>query len=72
MSELALALQLINTLLPGGIKLFQDLKALFAKYPPLTPEQAATLIVMVTGTAESTYDSVIAEIKADQAAHPTP
>lgn len=70
MIEAALVLQLVARFLPDGIAIFNDIKTLFKKYPGVTPEQFAALTHLMAGTADATYDKVIADIKADQAAHP--
>lgn len=64
-----LILKLVLALLPSGIVIANDIKLLFKKYPGVTPEQFAAITQLMASTADATYDKVIADIKADQAAH---
>lgn len=72
MNEVELILKLIATVLPSGVSIINDIRALFKKYPELTPEQFAAIVVMTAKTADADYDALIADIKRDQAAHPLP
>jgi hypothetical protein len=70
MMAAGIILPLIIKGLPDGIAIFNDIRALFKKYPGVTPEQFAVLTQSMAGAADATYDKLIADIKADQAAHP--
>lgn len=63
---------LLNAAVPGAINLVRDIIALFQKYPGVTPEQFVAIVKQVVTQAEGSYDSTIAQILADQAAHPVP
>lgn len=65
-----LLLTLLNAAMPGAILLVQDIVALFRKYPGLTPAQILAVVDALAKSADIQYDAVIAEILADQAAHP--
>jgi hypothetical protein len=66
-----LILKLVLALLPSGIAIANDIKLLFKKYSDVTPEQFAAITQLMASTADATYDKLIADIKADQAAHPS-
>jgi len=70
-----LLLGVANAAMPGIIALVADIKALFKKYPAMTPEQIAAVVKELTGSSDAAFDAFIAEVQSDQAAHgtsPTP
>jgi hypothetical protein len=69
-AAIQLLLALLNAALPGAILLVQDIIALFHKYPGMTPAQILAVVQALTKSADIQYDAVIAEILADQQAHP--
>lgn len=64
-------ISLILALAPEATALIADIKALFVKYPTLTPTQIAAVVMTFTGPADATFDSITSAIAADQAAHKT-
>lgn len=63
-------LPLISAGLPEVIDLVKAVLALRQKYPELTPDQLNALIATITGTGDAAFDSALAKIAIDQAAHP--
>lgn len=50
--------------------LIGDFVALFKKYPQLSPEQITAMVQVITSQSDQTALAALAEIAADQAAHP--
>lgn len=51
---------------PEVIALVKSLLALRTKYPTLTPEQLAAMVIQLTSQADAEFDAVLAKIAADQ------
>lgn len=69
-AAVSLLLGIVNTALPGVRAIVADIRAMFKRYPDLTPEQLVALILAITTASDAAFDELDAAIKADQAAHP--
>lgn len=56
--------------IPEVAALIRALLELRKKYPAITPEQVNAIVADITGKSDSTFDAILAEIAADQQAHP--
>jgi hypothetical protein len=61
---------LLAVLIPEVGKLISAIGALRTKYPAMTPEMTQQLVAEIAGQSNATLDGVLAQILADQAAHP--
>lgn len=61
---------IVLALIPEIQSIVAAIAALRKQYPQLTPEQIQAIIADVTSQADTAFDSVLAKIAADQAAHP--
>jgi hypothetical protein len=60
---------LIAAAIPEIPKLVADIRALFTRYPALTPDQITAAVVAITTSTDAQADSILAKIAADQV-HP--
>lgn len=63
-------LPILLQLVPEIPPLIAAIVALRKTYPQLTPEQIQAIVAEVTAQADTAFDSALAKIAADQAAHP--
>jgi ABC-type transporter MlaC component len=61
---------IVLALIPEIQSIVAAIAALRKQYPQLTPEQIQAIIADVTSQADTAFDSALAKIAADQAAHP--
>jgi hypothetical protein len=62
---------ILLALIPEIPPLIAAIAALRKQYPQLTQEQILAIVADVTSQSDSAFDSALAKIAADQAAHPT-
>ena len=60
---------LITLLEPLAVPLIADIKAIFTKYPAMTPDQMTALVQQLAAAIHTTNAETLALIAADQAAH---
>jgi hypothetical protein len=63
-------LSIALALIPEVRSVVEAIRTLRKKYPQLTPAEIQAIVLDQTTTADVAYDSVLAKIAADQAAHP--
>jgi hypothetical protein len=62
--------QIVLAGLPYLPALIADIRALFTKYPQLTPAQIAAVITATSQQTDAVVQDILATIAADVAAHP--
>jgi hypothetical protein len=63
--------QLALALMPTLPALIEDISALFAKYPAMTPAQIAAAVTLSSTQSGAVFQGILAKIAADQAAAKT-
>lgn len=63
-------LPILTSLIPQIGAIVAAIVSLRKQYPGLTPEQIQDLVKEITSQSDVAFDSVLAQIAADQAAHP--
>ena len=67
---IAILLQIMGAVMPQIPTIIGAIVSLRKQYPELTPEQLQALVAAITSQADTAFDEVLAQIAADQAAHP--
>jgi len=55
---------------PAVVGIINAIRALTKKYPSLTPEQIAAMVLTIATQNDALFDDALATIAADKAAHP--